>query len=136
MLNSIKSVIDCAVFVYTGSTDGTQDIIKKWGEANNIPCFVYERPFDNFENSRNYAMQMVKDKSQYAFWLDADETLEIDYKYFADDYDKEKEAIFKELQEQLADFTYQKIMEKKATIGENLNKVLQFTPPQTGIIWK
>jgi glycosyltransferase involved in cell wall biosynthesis len=77
MLNSIKSIIDCAVFVDTGSTDGTQDMIKKWGEQNNIPCFVYERPFDNFENSRNYAMQMVKDKSEYAFWLDADETIEI-----------------------------------------------------------
>jgi glycosyltransferase involved in cell wall biosynthesis len=82
MLNSIKSIIDCAVFVDTGSTDGTQDIIKKWGEQNNIPCFVYERPFDNFENCRNYAMQMVKDKSDYAFWLDADETIEIDHKVF------------------------------------------------------
>ena len=82
MLNSIKSIIDCAVFVDTGSTDGTQEIIKKWGETNNIPCFVYERPFDNFENSRNYAMQMVKDKSEYAFWLDADETIEIDHKVF------------------------------------------------------
>ena len=82
MLNSIKSIIDCAVFVDTGSTDGTQDVIKKWGESNNIPCFVYERPFDNFENCRNYAMQMVKDKSDYAFWLDADETIEIDPKVF------------------------------------------------------
>ena len=82
MLNSIKSIIDCAVFVDTGSTDGTQDVIKKWGETNNIPCFVYERPFDNFENCRNYAMQMVKDKADYAFWLDADETMEIDPKVF------------------------------------------------------
>ncbi len=65
-----------------------------------------------------------------------DEVLEIDYKYFAEDYDKEKEAIFKELQDDLAEFTYQKIMEKKASIGENLNKVLQYTPAQTQIIWK
>jgi hypothetical protein len=65
-----------------------------------------------------------------------DEVLDIDYKYFADDYDKEKDAIFKELQEQLADFTYQKIMEKKASIGENLNKVLSYAPAQTQIIWK
>ena len=82
MLNSIKSIIDCAVFVDTGSTDGTQDVIKKWGESNNIPCFVYDRPFDNFENSRNYAMEMVKEKADYAFWLDADETMEIDPKVF------------------------------------------------------
>ena len=65
-----------------------------------------------------------------------DEVLEIDYKYFADDYDKEKDLIFKELIEQLAAFTYAKIMESKASIGESLNKVLQFTPAQTGIIWK
>jgi glycosyltransferase involved in cell wall biosynthesis len=82
MLNSIKSIIDCAVFVDTGSTDGTQDVIKKWGETNNIPVFVYDRPFDNFENSRNHAMQMVKDKADYAFWLDADETIDIDPKVF------------------------------------------------------
>ena len=31
MLNSVKSIIDCAVFVDTGSTDNTQEIIKKWG---------------------------------------------------------------------------------------------------------
>jgi glycosyltransferase involved in cell wall biosynthesis len=77
MLNSIKSIIDCGVFVDTGSTDNTIEIIKKWGEANNIPMYIYERPFDNFENSRNYAMEMVKGKADYAFWLDADEVLEI-----------------------------------------------------------
>jgi glycosyltransferase involved in cell wall biosynthesis len=89
MLNSIKSIIDCAVFVDTGSTDGTQDVIKKWGEKNNIPVFVYERPFDNFENSRNYAMEMVKDKSQYAFWLDADETIEVSPTFDKNKLDKD-----------------------------------------------
>jgi hypothetical protein len=59
-----------------------KELCKKWGETNNIPAFVYDRPFDNFENCRNYAMEMVKDKSDYAFWLDADEMMEIDLKVF------------------------------------------------------
>jgi glycosyltransferase involved in cell wall biosynthesis len=82
MLNTIKPIVDCVVIVDTGSTDGTQDVIKKWGELNNIPTYVYDRVFDNFENCRNYAMEMVKDKSDYAFWLDADEMLEIDLNIF------------------------------------------------------
>lgn len=82
MLNTIRTIVDCVVVVDTGSTDGTQEIIKKWGETNNIPTFVYDRPFDNFENSRNYAMEMVKEKSEYAFWLDADEMMEVDLSIF------------------------------------------------------
>jgi glycosyltransferase involved in cell wall biosynthesis len=89
MLNSIKSIIDCGVFVDTGSTDGTQDVIKKWGETNNIPMFVYDRPFDNFENSRNHAMQMVKEQSEYAFWLDADETIEVETTFDKHKLDKD-----------------------------------------------
>lgn len=78
MLNSIKDIVDYVTIVDTGSTDDTIEIIKKWGEENNIPCDVYERPFDNFENSRNYAMEMAKDKTDYSFWLDADEIMLID----------------------------------------------------------
>ena len=48
MLNSAKTITDLIVAVDTGSTDGTQDIIRKFGEENNIPTYVYDRPFDNF----------------------------------------------------------------------------------------
>jgi len=84
MLNSIKGVYDLIVANDTGSTDGTQELIKKFGEENNIPTFVFERSFDNFENSRNFAMQklyeVVKDlgwdpSKVWGGWLDCDEVL-------------------------------------------------------------
>lgn len=84
MLKSTLPIIDLIVANDTGSTDGTQEIIKKFGKENNIPTYVLERPFDNFENSRNYAMDnLIKitkelkwdlDKS-YGFWIDCDETI-------------------------------------------------------------
>lgn len=82
MLNSIKDIVDGLCIVDTGSTDGTQDIIKKWCEDNNLPLFLEERPFDNFENSRNHGMKMAKGKFDYCFWLDADEVMEVDMKVF------------------------------------------------------
>ena len=49
MLESCKGITDLIVVNDTGSTDGTQDIIKNFGKENNIPTYVFERPFDDFE---------------------------------------------------------------------------------------
>lgn len=87
MLNSAKSITDLIVVNDTGSTDGTQDIIKKFGKENNIPTYVFERPFDNFENSRNHAMEKLRDVVKeldwdadgvHGYWFDCDEQLIID----------------------------------------------------------
>jgi glycosyltransferase involved in cell wall biosynthesis len=86
MLNSAKGITDLIVVTDTGSTDGTQDIIRKFGEENNIPTYVFDRPFDNFEKSRNYSMQMLREVVEqlgwdankvHGYWFDCDETLVI-----------------------------------------------------------
>lgn len=90
MLESAKGIVDLIVVNDTGSTDGTQQIIKNFGEKYGIPTYVFERPFDDFENSRNHAMQKLRDVVKelnwnadqvHGFWFDCDETLVIDSKF-------------------------------------------------------
>jgi len=90
MLESAKDIVDLIVVNDTGSTDGTQQIIKNFGEKYGIPTYVFERPFDDFENSRNHAMQKLRDvvkelnwnpEQVHGFWFDCDETLVIDSKF-------------------------------------------------------
>ena len=50
MLNSIKPIVDGIVVIDTGSTDDSIEKVRKWGEDNGIETYVFERPFDNFEN--------------------------------------------------------------------------------------
>lgn len=83
MLNSIKPIVDMIVMVDTGSTDNSIEVVKKWGEENGVETHVFEKLFDNFENTRNHSIQMAtelcKDRKDewWGFWLDCDETLEI-----------------------------------------------------------
>ena len=95
MLESCKTITDLIVVNDTGSTDGTQDIIRKFGEENNIPTYVFERPFDDFEKSRNHAIQKLKEvvaelgwdpNKVHGYWFDCDETLIIDPKFSKDQF--------------------------------------------------
>lgn len=98
MLKSAIQISDAIVIADTGSTDGTQDIIRKFGEENNIPTYVFERPFDNFENSRNFGMEKAREvvrelgwnpNNCWTWWCDADETIIVDQKFKKDQFTKD-----------------------------------------------
>ena len=98
MLESAKGIVDLIVVNDTGSTDGTQQIIKNFGEKYGIPTYVFERPFDDFENSRNHAMQKLRETVKelnwnpdqvHGFWFDCDETLVIDPKFSKSQFTKD-----------------------------------------------
>ncbi len=75
MLNSVSSFIDYWCIVDTGSTDGTQQIIKNYFQEKNILGELIEIPWKNFSTSRNKALDGLKGKVDWGFWIDADETL-------------------------------------------------------------
>ncbi len=75
-LDSVKKIIDYWVIVDTGSTDGTQKIIKE--EMKDIPGELHERPWKNFAHNRNEALQLAKNKGDYLLWMDGDDWLEFD----------------------------------------------------------
>lgn len=84
MLESARPIIDLVVAVDTGSSDNTIAVIEAFGKKYSIPTFVYTRPFDNFCNSRNHAMDSLREvvpqlgwdpKDVWGFFMDCDEVL-------------------------------------------------------------
>lgn len=75
-LASVKTHIDSWAIVDTGSTDGTQDIIRK--EMEGIPGKLIDLPWKGFAGSRNDALDLAREVSGGQGWfltLDADEVL-------------------------------------------------------------
>ena len=81
MLNTVHPILDYYCVIDTGSTDGTQDIIRKFFEEKGIPGEVIEHPWVNFQDARNTAMNAVKGKVDFGFWIDADEQLTYDPRF-------------------------------------------------------
>jgi len=74
-LESVYKSIDYWVVVDTGSTDGTQNIIKKFFEEKNIPGELIQSEWKGFGPSRTEALNYVKGKAEYAWMIDADDYL-------------------------------------------------------------
>jgi glycosyltransferase involved in cell wall biosynthesis len=74
-LNSIVDYLDYWVICDTGSTDGTQDIIKSYFKEKNIKGELHEDEWVNFGHNRTLALKRAKNKTKYCFIIDADDRL-------------------------------------------------------------
>ncbi len=72
-LESVKPIIDTWVIIDTGSTDGTQEIVKEY--LKDIPGELYERPWRNFGENRTEALELANGKAEYILLIDADDRL-------------------------------------------------------------
>lgn len=74
-LDSVRSLIDHWVIVDTGSTDGTQDIIRDY--MKDVPGELVERPWQDFAHNRSEALTLARPYCDYTFIIDADDALEL-----------------------------------------------------------
>jgi glycosyltransferase involved in cell wall biosynthesis len=59
-IDSVKDYINYWVIVDTGSTDGTQDLVKEIMDEYGIPGELHERPWVDFGHNRTRVFNMLK----------------------------------------------------------------------------
>jgi glycosyltransferase involved in cell wall biosynthesis len=73
-LQSVMPYIDSWVIVDTGSTDGTQELIRE--TLAKLPGELHQRPWIDFAHNRNEAIDLARHHGHYLLFIDADEVLE------------------------------------------------------------
>jgi hypothetical protein len=74
-LRSCRELIDYWVICDTGSTDGTQALIRQ--ELEGVPGELHEDAWIDFGHNRTRLMERARGRSEYLLLLDADETIEL-----------------------------------------------------------
>jgi glycosyltransferase involved in cell wall biosynthesis len=77
-IDSVKDYINHWVICDTGSTDGTQDLIKEIMNEYNIPGELHERPWVDFGYNRTESLNYSEGKSDYRLIIDADDVLAVE----------------------------------------------------------
>ena len=79
-LESTLPLVDYILVVDTGSTDGTQQMIRGFLADHNIEGAVIDEPWRDFAYNRSFALERLREVAQvdYALVIDADDTLELD----------------------------------------------------------
>ncbi|MGY3698533.1 GR25 family glycosyltransferase involved in LPS biosynthesis/glycosyltransferase involved in cell wall biosynthesis/lysophospholipase L1-like esterase [Bradyrhizobium sp. USDA 3240] len=79
-LDSVRQLIDYVLIEDTGSTDGTQEVIRQWLDRNGLAGEVVDEPWRDFAYNRSHALACLRRRPDvdYAFIIDADDALTIE----------------------------------------------------------
>ncbi|MCJ2088324.1 glycosyltransferase [Methylobacterium sp. E-005] len=72
-LDSVRPIISHWIIVDTGSTDGTQDVVRE--ALADMPGALVERPWVDFATNRNEALKLARRHGDYVLIIDADDEL-------------------------------------------------------------
>lgn len=72
-LESVLPFIDAWAIIDTGSSDGTQEVVRK--VLGHLPGELRERPWVDFSHNRNEALEVARGRADYALLMDADNEL-------------------------------------------------------------
>jgi glycosyltransferase involved in cell wall biosynthesis len=72
-LDSVLPIIDTWCILDTGSTDGTQDLIRE--HLKDLPGELHEAPWKGFGASRTEAIELARTRADYLLFIDADDEL-------------------------------------------------------------
>ena len=75
-LDSVRHLIGAWAIVDTGSSDGTQAMVRE--RLADLPGELIERPWVDFATNRNQALELARGHGDYALIIDADEIIELD----------------------------------------------------------
>lgn len=75
LVECVAAHIDHWVIVDTGSSDGTQEKIRRLMEERGIPGELHERPWRDFGHNRSEAIALAQGKADYIWVMDADDTI-------------------------------------------------------------
>lgn len=77
-LTAVSPYISYWVIVDTGSKDNTLQVIRETMDELGIPGELHERPWVNFEVNRTESLELAKNKCDFRWIIDADDTFILD----------------------------------------------------------